>query len=167
VSTEQIGAALGFTLEELVLNKAGRLSPGQWWMLIKPVVVYLVMVLGMIAAMPAIVVFVKPLLLRGLALVVSGVGALGFGWFLVVGVSALVHHRVANSQGVLSFSNAYRGVDITIGDFSGTVSSEARRALVSGGAYRIYYVTPSNRLLSIEELPPDHLDEAPTSGTSP
>ena len=164
MTTEQIATALGFTLEDLALNKAGRLGAGQWWMLIKPAGAYLLMVLGLLGGVAGIVLNVKAGLWRGLALFVSAAGGIAFAWLLVESVSTLVRHRVASSQGVLSFTNAYRGVDVTVGDYSGTLSSAARAALTSGGAYRIYYLSPSNRFLSIETLPSDHLDEAPPPG---
>ena len=158
-STQQIADSLGFSLEELALNRAGSVS----WRQLASLFAWTLFPLFFAFAV-ALLLFVGPkgktwmiVLYRLLA-----VGVLSlFGWMSWESAADLFERKVHFAEGPVQFESNGRGVRIVIGTFRGGVWPNAASVLPQGGNYRLYYLPHSDRVLSIEPIDsaetPSHL----------
>jgi len=152
---EQIASVLEFTLDDLAMNRMGKLSSHQVWMVTKWALVQ-----GGIAL----------LLVFGVALMVFGAGLTGFrrvafyslGFlslaiylpFAGLFVVAAVARRVDVHEGKLDLHGTGRGSVAVVDSHRVIISWVAAKVLKNGESYRIYSLGYSNEFLSIEPLPP-------------
>lgn len=150
---EQIAAQLGFTLEELALNRAGELSSHQSWQSVKAAItmsLFALMALGIVAV---VVFIVKPTGFMRVMMLVLSLGATAFcAMFAWRTVAAAVSHKVLVAEGLVEFrSGSRQSTIVVVGAFRSTVDN-AHKALTPGEPYRVYYLDHSGDLLSIEPL---------------
>jgi hypothetical protein len=153
---EQIASVLEFTLDELAMNRVGKLSSHQVWLATKTAVVQ-----GGFAV----------LLLGGAIVLVFGVGLTGIRRvafyalallalasdlpFASLFVAAAVAKRVVVPEGPLDLHGTGRGTVAVVGSQPVLISWTATKVLKSGEHYRIYSLAYSNTFLSIEPVSPD------------
>ncbi len=167
ISMEHIARSCGFTLEDLALNRAGKVSPHQ-------------LSNGYAEAAGIGGAFLVTL---GVAMVVAFFGKAGYGRAIGVVVCAVAaitgaaifwkamvgacKHKVASVEGSFELtrpgSNMRSGV---VGTYQWSFSSETGvpAVLVRGARYRVFYLAGSNHFLSIEPLGPG--SDAPLPGGS-
>jgi hypothetical protein len=151
---EGIGASVGFTMEELASNRAGKLSPHQVTENIKDALGFG----GLI------------LVLFGMAIVSTFSGKLGlvriilsiFIWGLALASFALGGREIAGSlsgkvrmaEGALGLTTSPNGRERTlrVGSYQTVLdpTSTAHKILVPGESYRVFYLAGSQKLLSLE-----------------
>ena len=149
----RIGSTLGFTLTELTLNRAGKLSPHQSCLAVEDALTavgFAIMVLGGAMAM---LFMIRP---RGAARSIGGgLALIGFviagflSWRTSLGA---IKRTALSSEGVLSLGSNGRGTSATIGRTSVPIKWEAANVLIPGQRYRIYYLSDANSFLSIEPI---------------
>jgi hypothetical protein len=159
-STQQIADALGFSLEELALNRAGSVSWRQLTSLFAST--FLAFSFALLAA--AILVFVGA---NGKTWMIVPYGLLSvvvislFGWLGWESAVDLFERKVHFAEGPVQFKASRRGVRIVIGTFRGGAWPNAATVLPQGGNYRLYYLPHSDSVLSIEPIDsaetPSHL----------
>jgi hypothetical protein len=157
---DQIAAVLEFSMDDLAMNRVGKLSSHQVWLATKTAVVQ-----GGFAV----------LLLGGAIILVFGVGLTGIRRvafyalallalasdlpFASLFVAAAVAKRVVVQEGPLDLHGTGRGTVAVVGSQHVLISWTATKVLKSGEYYRIYSLAYSNTFLSIEPVSP-----APASG---
>jgi len=152
VPTEKIAATLGFTLEELELNRAGRVSPHQSWDAIQQALTMGGLAVVAAGVMLCLVFIVRP---TGWARLyyVLGFGSLAlvsvFGWRAIVGA---VERTVLVAEGPLNLHGTGRGTAAAIGRASVPVRYQAAFVLTTGATYRLYYLARADKFLSIEPV---------------
>jgi len=149
-----ISSALGFTMDELSLNRAGRLSSRQLWESIQlglwPIGMFLVLVVMLLS----FVLWTKP---SGAGKVLYAMPLAGMAlmayltWYFM---SAAWVHRVLIVDGELSFQERRGGPAVIVGGiWLQNPPQGAPSVLNPGDRYRLYYVGTSKMFLSIEPLP--------------
>lgn len=152
-SLDQIASTLGFTLEELTLNAAGKLSPHQVWVSVRTALVFSLLALLAGGALVAVATVKANLLYRFFAVVVLVGGIFLTGREATRSAMALVSRQVLSAEGPVKIGPGARyNVSVTIGPWHDIVA-DAGKVLTPGARYRVYYLARSNRLLSIEPLP--------------
>jgi hypothetical protein len=152
-SAQPIASALGFSLEELALNRAGHVSWRQLAYLFGWTLFDLFFTLFCVAIL-ALVVAGKP---RKLwmsvmyAVLSTGAGAIvGFlGWR---SAADLFTRTVVVAEGPLRFQAGGRRAQMLIGAFRGSAPLHATTVLAEGAEYRLYYLARSGTFLSIEPV---------------
>jgi hypothetical protein len=150
----RIAATLGFTMEELALNRAGALSHHQSWEAVKRA-----LGMGGLTLMLFVSVLAMVYVVRGMGRVRFLYYGLGFGglllfaligWRSVVGA---VKQVVLSAEGTLDMHGTGKGMVAVIGRARVLISTDARQVLSKGGRYRIFYLSDANSFLSIEPAP--------------
>ncbi|SRR5450759_972825 len=150
---EHIARTLGFTLDELALNRLGQMSAHQGWEAVRYTLVPVGGALVGIGGVLAIHFLMKPIWLRRLVLAVIAVAALLMIVIASQTIAAAWQRKVVNAEGALDFQTFGRGGPIIFVDHAHipapTGSSDV---LTKGEIYRLYYVQGSNQFLSIEPV---------------
>jgi hypothetical protein len=147
---EHIAGTLGFTLNELALNRLGQISTHQGWEVARAALGFSGFAIAAIGAIPIVIFLVKPVGLWRLAYLPISLGAV----LLVVIASQFVagawHHKVASAEGPLDFQNLGRAAGIVIGKARVLAPKGFNDVLTEGEYYRLYYVRGLDQFLSIE-----------------
>jgi hypothetical protein len=151
---DELATTLGFTLEELALNQAGRLSPQQVGQCVKSAAVMGLLMLVTLGLVAAMFLLVRPQGLMRFMLPALGLGAaavcIAMGWQTM---AAAVSRKVLMAEGTLELRSGHRqSTIVVVGAFRRTVD-HAHKVLVPGQKYRVYYLAYSQDLLSLEPLP--------------
>jgi hypothetical protein len=151
--TDQIADTLGFTLEELALNRAGKMSSHQVAESVKNALGASGLVITMVGLTLVVLFLGRP---TGVIRVMSTVICLGlialFTMFAWQAARDAVSHEVLVAEGPLEFRSGHRqGSMVVVGAFRSTVDN-AHKALAAGERYRVYYRANTGDLLSIEPL---------------
>jgi hypothetical protein len=152
-TTEPIARELGFTLEELDLNRAGALSSDQAWDAMRQALMFSVLtvfMLGLVFAVRAL--RLRNTLVRVLAVGASCVGFVGLSVFTWQVVLAAVERKVESTEGPLSFPGGGRGLSVAVNRRRVGVPVGAVRVLQVGERYRVYTLAHTDRFLSIEPV---------------
>jgi hypothetical protein len=153
VELSRIAPTLGFTLEDLALNRAGKLSAHQSWEAIKSALTMSGLTVMVIGAFLAVVFVVRPTGFARLAyyaLSLTGVALFAFlGWRSVAGA---VKKVVLHAEGTLDLHGSGKGTVAVIGRARVPISFKAFEVLTKGGHYRMFYLSDANNLLSIEPI---------------
>lgn len=148
-----IARSLGFTLDELALNRAGQISSHQAWENVRMALFPVGLALVFLGMLLVFVFLVKPAGVGRLLYAVPIVGLVvmvGLAWYFAV---AAWQHRVLVAQGPLHFQKGRGGPSIVVDRIWVQDSPHAAPStLMEGNAYRLYYVARSRRFLSIEPL---------------
>lgn len=150
----QIASALGFTLDELALNRAGKLSPQQSWDALKGALTSGGLVVVALLAVLAMVLVVRPT--GGLRFLYYGLGLAGVALLVLLGWQAILgaaRKTVVTAEGALDLHGTGKGTVAVIGRARIPVSHRGLEVLRNGGRYRMYYLGDANRFLSIEPAP--------------
>jgi hypothetical protein len=150
----QIAATLGFTLDELALNRAGKLSPQQSWEALKGALTSGGLMVMAVLAVLAMVLVARPT--GGLRFLYYGLGLAGLALFVMLGwqsIAGAARKAVLHAEGPLDLHGTGKGTVAVIGRARIPVSHRAHEVLRNRGPYRIYYLGDANRFLSIEPAP--------------
>lgn len=150
----QIASTLGFTLDELALNRAGKLSPQQSWEAVKGALTSGGLMVMALLAVLALVLVVRPT--GGLRFLYYGLGLAGLALFVLLGWQAIAgaaRKAVLTAEGPLDLHGTGKGTVAVIGGARIPVSHRGLEVLRNGGRYRMYYLGDANRFLSIEPAP--------------
>jgi hypothetical protein len=156
-SVEQIALSLGFTIQELSLNRAGQISARQSWENVRLAAWGAGMILAVIVAILVLVFLIKPTGILRLVycfFLIPGflvVSYIGFVW-----IRGAIEQRVLVAEGSLSFHGAGRGPPtMVIGQARVPAPPHANAVLTENTPYRVYYLAHSRIFLSIEPFAPD------------
>lgn len=163
VPLETIAATLGFTLEELALNRAGRMSPHQIAESVRSAVGISGTVLVAVGATLIVLFLGRP---TGAVRILVTILCLGLvalcTAFSGQAVAGAVRHEVLTDEGTLEFKSGPRlSTMVVVGRFRSVVN-DASKVLTPGERYRVFYARHSEALLSIEPL-----REAPSEQAAP
>jgi hypothetical protein len=149
----QIAATLGFTLDDLAMNRAGKLSPQQSWEALKGALTSGGLMVMVLAAVLAMVFVLRPT--GGWRLLYYGLGLAGLALFVVLGWQAIAgaaRKAVLSAEGPLDLHGTGKGMVAVIGGARVPIAHQGLQVLRNGGRYRLYYLGGANRFLSIEPI---------------
>lgn len=151
--TEQIASALGFTLDELSLNRVGELSSGQAWHATRQALTFAGLTIFMLVLVIALIALRLPnILVRVLAVGASCAGLVGMSVFTWHVVHAAIARQVETNQGALSIPGGGRGLTVMINGQRVGVPVAAAGVLQVGDTYRVYTLAHSHAFLSMEPV---------------
>ncbi len=154
LSIKKIGDTLGFTMDELVLNRKGKISPHQKTEILKQAISMSGMVFIAFGLIIILFLVVKPRGFRRIMFSLLSLIAISIFIMLAWGdIQDSINHKVVMAEGKLEFKAAGRGVSLIIGHYRGVINNNAYTVLSVGKSYRVYYLFHSNHFLSIEPLP--------------
>ena len=149
--SDDLGPLLGFTNEELALNRAGALSWHQLWEAIRTALVFGGLMLGVVGGLLAVVFVMRPTGYLRLVYVMLVPGALALLWLSASFVAAPFLRRVSTAEGPLDFRGSGRGPRaLVIGGAWVEAPPRAATVLQKDESYRVYYLAGANQFLSIE-----------------
>ena len=152
---DQIAAVLEFSMDDLAMNRVGKLSPHQVWLATKTAVVQGGFAVLLVGGAIALVFGVGLTGIRRVAFYALALLALASDLpFASLFVAAAVAKRVMVREGPLDLHGTGRGTVAVVGSQHVLISWTATKVLKSGERYRIYSLAYSHRFLSIEPLPP-------------
>lgn len=156
-SVEQIASRLGFTMQELALNRAGQISERQSWQAIRTAVTYGGVMLAMVVAVLLVTFVIKPdRAVRIVYYFTLFPGSLVVLYIAGVWIRGAVERKVLVCEGSLAFEGSGRGPpSMVIGRARVTAPPHAVDILAKGARYRIFYLAHSRTFLSIEPMPDD------------
>jgi hypothetical protein len=150
---DQITSTLGFTLEDLVLNRAGKLSSHQVSESVKVALTFCGIAMMAVGAVLAVLFLVRPTgvlrVLYGTLSLGAAVLATAFAWREVAGAAT---RRVLTDEGSIDLHGTGRGMVAVVGRSRVGISTDALKVITKGDRYRIYYLARSDRFLSIEPI---------------
>jgi hypothetical protein len=150
--TRQMMSTLGYSLDELALNRAGQVSSDQLAGSLKAAAVSVPLTLFAISTFLFIVFYARATgWHRALLITMSILSATVVGVLAYIQVADLITRKVATVEGPIEFTNVGKSPGIAIGHklFE---TLPCRDVLVRGGNYRVYYLAHSNTFLSLEPL---------------
>ncbi|HXI60659.1 MAG TPA: hypothetical protein VNO55_31575 [Polyangia bacterium] len=149
----QIAATLQFTLEELALNRAGRLSPQQTWDATKSALFTGALGLVVLGGLLVAALIVRPAGVVRLILYTMGPLSLALLAFLSWGaIDGAIQRRVIAVEGALDLRSNGRGTEVAVGKSHVPISHKASSVLTKGARYRLYYLAGADTFLSIEPV---------------
>ena len=155
IPLEQIGDVLEFTLDDLAINRIGKLSSHQAWIATKTALVHGGLGIFFLGGIVAMIFGVGLTGFRRVAFYSLGLlGLASYVPFASLFVAAAVARRVDVHEGKLDLHGTGRGSVAVVGSHRVIISWEASKVLRNGESYRIYSLGYTNEFLSIEPLPP-------------
>jgi hypothetical protein len=150
---EDIARTLGFSLDELALNRLGQLSAHQGWEIVRQALAFTGGALMGIGAILVVVFLVKPVGLWRLCYVLLVAGAV---LMIVIGSQSIVaawQHKVVSAEGALDVQVFGRGGPIMfVGRAHIPAPTGAASVLTKGENYRLHYIQGLDQFLSIEPV---------------
>ena len=152
---DSMATQLGYTLDELALNRSCVVSRAQARASVEAAVPMVVLALATLGILAVVSVLVKPAGVRRIWFGLLSFGGVAVGLSLAWStVYAAIERRVLVAEGQLAFTSGYRqSVSVIVGDFRGPVHN-AHSAFLAGARYRVYYLAHSGDFLSAEPLDP-------------
>lgn len=149
---QAIASALEFSIDDLALNRTGRLSPEQSWQSVRLALGSVGLLLALAGAFLFTMVAIKPKGAAKLGTVACGVCALAvFGAFTWGYLAGAVARRVEMREGPLDLFGAGRGGMNAVVDRTWVpISTRALEVLTKGERVRVYFLAHSKQFLSIE-----------------
>jgi hypothetical protein len=148
-----VAAKLGFSLEELALNRSGQLSSHQTWEAVRMALFPVGLALVFVGMFMALLFLVRP---GGLGRLIFAIPIVGF--ILMVGLSwhfgsAAWSPKVRTAEGALRFQQGRGGPHVVVdGVWAQSSPRQAATILQEGKPYRLYYLERSRQFLSIEPV---------------
>jgi hypothetical protein len=156
-SPQEIGAVLGFSIDELALNRARVASSRQLWHVTSTALAGALITVSMTAFIVTLCALnwkTMPPALSVMPVVCSVGGLFASGVLIRDTLANVVTREVSAAEGPLAFEAMGRGTAIVVGAFRGRAPERAMRVLTVGKAYRVYYLAHSDDFLSIEPIAP-------------
>ena len=150
----QLASGLGFSLNDLVLNRLGKLSSGQTWTSVKSALIAVGLLTVSVVGVPGAL-LLRPQKLVKVILIVMGVaGAVIFGFLSRMALQDLFTRKPNVAEGRVELVGGTRGTHVRIGSFDGMLPIGALDYLDPKIRYRVYYLPGTKRFLSIEPIEP-------------
>jgi hypothetical protein len=151
----RIAATLGFTLEDLALNRAGQLSPHQSWDASKQALIASAIGLLFLAGIAAVIAVGAKSggRVRFLYYVVCPLVVVIVAYVCSTSIGAAIKRTVLHSEGTLKMNGTGKGMVAKVGHARVLIPTDALNVLKNGDRYRIFYLGVSESFLSIEPLP--------------
>jgi hypothetical protein len=149
---EHIAQALGFTLDDLALNRLGRMSAHQGWEVARQGLGLLGMVMAGIGGILVVLFLIKPAGLYRLVYLPIPLGAVLFIAMASPTIAGAWQHKVVSAEGALDFRQAGRWPTMVVGQAHISAPAGSADVLTRGQIYRVYYVQRSDQFLSIEPV---------------
>lgn len=154
-STKEIGAALGFSLEELDLNRSGGVSSRQLWHHCFSQAAWASFLMLAVAAIAiGLAANWKTISapMRVVTPVLCAIVMIIAGSIIRDAAANVVTRKVSAAEGPLQFEAQGRGSRMVVGSFKGGSPIGAYKVLTVGATYRVYYLAHSSDFLSIEPV---------------
>ncbi len=155
---EDIARTLGFTLDELALNRTGQISARQSWENVRLAAWGMGLIVAVIVAILVLVFIIKPTgILRLVNCLFLIPGFLVVSYIGCVWIRGVIERRVLVTEGSLSFHGAGRGPPtMVIGQARVPAPPHANAVLTENTPYRVFYLAHSRIFLSIEPFARTH-----------
>ena len=154
-SVTEMGAVLGFSVEELDLNRSGVVSSRQLWHLCFTEAAgtsFVVLTAAAIAILCVAKWKTTSAPMKIMPALYCVFAAIFGGWAARDIVTNVVTRKVSAAEGPLQFEANGRGARMIVGSFKGGAPVGAYKVLTEGATYRVYYMAHSDDFLSIEPI---------------